>query len=354
MSKLFRAAAIGVAVSVTGCAIHPLPDNVTGVSTFQIVQKIRCEARDALKEDLIAWLTSPKMQEHDAAAYWLGQALQDGSQPLESFYSRGINNLSPLMKANIQTFQKTAIAYDFSFDMTETDNLDPSVDLTRPLRNQSFSATVGANFDRMRENKRTFTITDTFEVLFTKINDKYCSNIATGGNYIYPITGKIGVAEMIKTFVELTLFGDLNSVQTTVAEDAQAASPPPTMGDTLTFTTTLTLTPVPMITLTPIGTALQISSATLMAKASRNDAHQVIVALALPPPSGSSHGTSSTCNTMNPASQSGVRVMSSTQPRPLLINTKACASPAEKTATHTIEQIITRFEVGRAVVVQNQ
>ena len=32
-----------------GCAIHPLPENVTGVRTPQIVQRNRCEARDALR-----------------------------------------------------------------------------------------------------------------------------------------------------------------------------------------------------------------------------------------------------------------------------------------------------------------
>jgi hypothetical protein len=360
MSNLFRAAAIGVAVSVTGCAIHPLPDDVTGVSTFTIVKKIRCEARDALKEYLISWLTNPRAHDNPAAAQYIGEALKDGRLPVEDFYKKSvIGALTASEQQRVQTFRNTAIAYDFTFDMTEMNNLDPTVNLTRPLRDQTFSASVGANFDRTRENTRTFTISDTFSGLFTKIPPKYCDNITEGRNYLYPVTGTIGVNEMVKTFIALTLFGDLSSEQSSPSDDAKAASPPPTMGDTLKFTTTVALSPSPMITLTPIGTALQIANANLMAKLSREDMHEVIVALALPPGSsagsqGAGGSNSSTgCNNASPAGQPGARAISSSSSArvPLLVNTNSCASPAERIATHTIEQIITRFEVGRAVVV---
>jgi hypothetical protein len=368
MSNLLRAAAIGVAVSVTACAIHPLPDDVTGVSTITIVKKIRCEARDALKENLVRWLTNPRAHSNPLAAKDIGEALQNGSLPVQAFYSKAvISRLSASEQRNVQIFQGTAIAYDFTFDMTEMNNLDPTVNLIRPLRDQTFSAAIGANFDRTRENTRTFTISDTFNGLFTKIPKNYCDNITEGKNYIYPVTGTIGIDEMIRTFVALTLFGDLSGSSTgddatasnsSAADDAKAASPPPTMGDTLRFTTTLTLSPSPVITLTPIGTALQISSANLIAKASRMDMHEVIVALALPPPSSAGSRSSSISNSSTgcnnatgSAGQAGARALSSSStPAPLLVNTNACATPAERIATHTIEQIITRFEVGRAVV----
>lgn len=41
---------------LAGCAIHPLPDDVTGVTTAQIVQQIRCETRDAAIQALTSWL----------------------------------------------------------------------------------------------------------------------------------------------------------------------------------------------------------------------------------------------------------------------------------------------------------
>jgi hypothetical protein len=33
---------------VSGCAIHPQPKDVTGISTFDIEQQIRCETRKAV------------------------------------------------------------------------------------------------------------------------------------------------------------------------------------------------------------------------------------------------------------------------------------------------------------------
>ena len=44
----FFALAFSCGFISSGCAIHPLPENVTGVSTTHIVHRIRCEARDAV------------------------------------------------------------------------------------------------------------------------------------------------------------------------------------------------------------------------------------------------------------------------------------------------------------------
>src|SRR5262249_29406395 len=136
---------------------------------------------------------------------------------------------------NIRKFKDTAIAYDFTFNMTETTNLDPTVDLTRPLTHKTFGTSIGAGFDRARQNIREFTLTDTFARLFTEIRERYCSEIADGKNYLYPITGRIGIDEMIGTFVRLTLFADLTG-QLDEA-DVIGQKGPPTMADTITFTT---------------------------------------------------------------------------------------------------------------------
>lgn len=43
-------AAIAATVFVSACALHPIPEDVVGVSTRQIVQHIRCEIKEAIKE----------------------------------------------------------------------------------------------------------------------------------------------------------------------------------------------------------------------------------------------------------------------------------------------------------------
>lgn len=46
------------AALLAGCAIHPLPENVTGIDTPDIVRQIRCESREAVIHEVKRWLTS--------------------------------------------------------------------------------------------------------------------------------------------------------------------------------------------------------------------------------------------------------------------------------------------------------
>src|SRR6185295_1159755 len=59
MKNVFRFVAIaGLSFWSAACAIHPLPEDVTGVSTFYIVRQIRCEAREAIIRSAVGWLTN--------------------------------------------------------------------------------------------------------------------------------------------------------------------------------------------------------------------------------------------------------------------------------------------------------
>jgi hypothetical protein len=338
MSNLFRAAAIGVAVSVAGCAIHPLPEDVTGISTYKIVQKIRCEARNALLTDLSSWL----VRVPDDEANQLGADLQDGTLPFSKFYaSPRIAKLKGFIKNNIRRFQNSAIAYDFTFTITEMNNLDPTVDLIRPLRNQTFSANINGNFDRTRKNLRDFMITDTF-LRLSQIKEDYCLDIAEGKNYLYPITGTIGLEEMIRTFVGLAASTDLTAESpsdspTDVVSEATSGKGPSTLADTITFTTTLALSATPKIVLSPIGTALQIADASAVGMASRSDVHQVIIALAV--------------GSAQPAAPQGVSsaaaISTSTH---LFVNFPSNGTSAEAVAAHTVEQNIIRFQLNNPAI----
>jgi hypothetical protein len=312
VSSFIRVAALGIYLGVSGCAIHPLPEDVTGVPTDKIVRKIRCEARTAIKDNLTQWLMS--LNEYDPVAYKLGVEFDNGTRPLNTFRDSLFRGQ---VKTIIQTFENSAIAYDFAFDMTEINNLDATLDLLKPIRHATGTAALTAGIDRTRENIRSFTITDTFAKLLTNTQDSYCNMPTDEKNYVYPITGNIGIGEMIHTFVVLSLFSNLS-----------AKSGPPTMADKITFTTTLSGSVTPKIVLTPIGNAVQVADASLVGTAKRTDAHTVTVALALPPPP---------TKNATPAPQAKVG---------LLVN--ASGTPAELTAAHTIEQFITRFELGKS------
>lgn len=217
----------------------------------------------------------------------------------------------------VAKFQNTAVAYTFTFDMTELNNIDPTINLIKPFTNGlgTNTAAIGANFDRSRQNIRTFTISDTFIDLFKHVDDVYCNEAPPAGkNYIYPVTGNIGLKEMIETFVQLALSDNL-------ATNEGA----PTLGDTLRFTTTITGSLTPKVVLTPLGTALQLADASFIASASRADVHSVLVSLAYKP--------------INVKSTLGMR-----EPG-LLVDAKG--NDAQRAAAHTNEQMLIRFELGR-------
>lgn len=271
MSLIFRAAAIVAGVWLTGCTIHPLPDDVTGVSTYNIVRQIRCEARQAIFDEAIGWLTGPKNP--DLEAKEIALEFQSGARPIDSFnytlFKGGVRQI-------VQLFFNTGVAYNFQLDMTETNNIDPTVDLFRLFNKNQFTSPVNANADRIRENTRTFTVTDTFSGLLRNTPPNYCDGFIAGPNYIYPVVGKIGMDRMINDFVNLTLFGGLTGPSSPGSPNITKG--PPTMVDQLKFTTKINLAATPKIVFSPVRT---FTDASVGLTATRQDVHTVTVGLAI-------------------------------------------------------------------------
>jgi hypothetical protein len=283
------------------CAIHPLPENVTGVKTVQIVHRIRCEARDAVVH----------------AANWLSSR----------------NKLKKL-----QILESTAIVYAFSLEGMESDNFQASTSFVKPLTNstQTYNPSLGDNL--MRQNTRTFTVVDNFSVLYHKMDAKKCETEPTGSNYQYPIVGTIGVHEMINTFINLTLHEDLEEEQQQNITGGSnldiTANGPPTMVDTISFTTTLSAGVTPTIMLTPVTMATQLTMASLGITLSRTDTHQVIVGLALP----------------GPISSLGAPIPISPHPRVGMLISGSPRNPAEANALEAVNDQILRYEVPRPLI----
>lgn len=302
VQKLFG---IAFSFGLTACAIHPLPENVTGVKTTQIVHRIRCEARDAV---LDAAATSPERQ---------------------------------------QALKQIGIVYAFSLSGTETDGFTPSATFIAPLATGAWSVNPSVGDTVSRQNVRTFTIIDNYKTLL-QMNAQLCEAQPKGLNYQYPIVGNIGIAEMIKTFVGLASHTDLGAEQEAlIGQDtplATSTNGPPTMVDTISFMTTLSAGVTPTLTLTPVGSATQLTGATLGVSFMRVDAHQVIVGLALPGP------------IVRPGfaglSSSHARAAVSNQPRAaLLISAASPRSVTEQTALEAVNNQIIRFQLPRPFIV---
>ncbi|SHL47060.1 hypothetical protein [Bradyrhizobium lablabi] len=306
---------IGLAVCAAGCAIRPLPEQVTGVKTDEIVKHIRCEAREAIKLKASDYLS---FHTEDAAAIALSQALASEDYVFDRNQFLRLSSQPRLMLAKVGS---SAVAYNFTFDMTEINNLDPAWDGIAGIPNGTFGLGITAGVDRTRHSIRSFTVSDTFVGLLTKVTSDYCKDrTPKGPNYLYPIVGKTGVAEMIDTFIDTSLFDNL----------AKSDKGPPAISDSIEFQTNLSLGITPSVALTRVTNRLTTKDATFGIVNKRQDSHKVIVGL-------SRDDTAAT-------------------PAALLwlVNGSSKSTPAEGAALTVVDKHILRFEVGQRALILGQ
>jgi hypothetical protein len=263
-----------------GCAIHPLPEDVTRVTSFDIVRQIRCETRDTLREVIIKWLEILATTQGSVRAQQLALQYRNDPASINTFHYDLFN--TPELKevrATAKLFYDTGIAYTFDFTITEDNDLTADLGFLKQRPFSKVSLAINAGARRKRANERIFTVTDTFSGLLTKLTEKHCVGQIVGPNYIYPISGRIGVDKLVNDFIYLALFENLT------AKDAKPGdlSGPPTMVDNLAFTTAITASVNPSIVFTPITPAFQLASASINALADRIDVHKVTMGLAIAP-----------------------------------------------------------------------
>lgn len=278
--RSFSVVAAGLLLSC--CAIHPVPEDVGGVSTYDIVRQIRCETREATREFVLNELKRLAANHEDQAGDPIAQRL------LESYEAdpEEINNFSPDLFAGpryvevrnvFKVIFSTGVAYTFDLTMTEDNNFGAGSNFLGAWTASTAALGVTGDANRTRQNERVFTLTDTLGDLLTKLNaaqrrgQRYCDGHIVQANHVYPITGRIGVDKTADTFFNLVLFTNLSG-------DKGA---PPTMADKLTFTTTVDLSLTPKVTFAPVPTGFNPTDASLTALARRTDVHQVTVALAV-------------------------------------------------------------------------
>lgn len=258
------------ALCVAGCSIHPLPEDVMGrdFRTSEIVHHIRCEARAAIKSAILDYFHHTG--QHDLAE--IAHRLKSGETPFEQFSQR-IASLPEPARSNIIKYQNAAITYDFTFDITEQNTLGAEADVVSVFSRGVFSVGPKGTSDLQRQTVRIFRANDTFGELML-IPSRRCTDDGSPENLLYPVAGTIGLAEMIETFVDLNQFQKLTGKENKV----------PTLTDTFKFQTTFAGSVGPQVTLAPLGQRTYLAGASVTAAAMRKDIHQVIVALALPPP----------------------------------------------------------------------
>lgn len=260
-----RPIVVAIGAFVSACSIHPVPEEVGPKKTLHIAQRIRCEAREAVKARFVK--EAEKSDHHPTRKL----ASRLSSEVDFTFKDLKYSELDKPTRDFFEKYDGTGVAYDFLFDITESGGAGIDVDVLRTLSGGVLSAGVGAGLDLSRQNLRAFPLNDTFASLLIKLSRSQCDQIETGENWVYPIRGSIGLAEMVDTFIDLNETGAL----------AKGDNDSPTIIDTLEFTTTLALSAHPSLVLNAAGRRWQptkITASETGVHVGRTDKNKITVA----------------------------------------------------------------------------
>ena len=261
--------------ALAACAIHPVQQDVTGVPTAVLVKHIRCETRLAIQDKALQML-----RDYRAG----GDQASELADTLSAIRGKTwhVNPNRDLTDAKERAFYfryiQTGVAYDLTFDITEDNSATLAADPVRLITNGMYGIGLNSTGDFSRENSRHFIMSDTFSNLLT--NDSLdCADEPREGyrpsNYAYPISGTIGIAELISTFVDLN---ESSSLQELTSGNSRV------FADTLIFMTTVSGTVNPSVTITPVGHKWGLAAPTnFNASAKRIDKHQMLVGLSMEP-----------------------------------------------------------------------
>jgi hypothetical protein len=251
----------GLAPVLVNCSTHPLVDDVTRVTTSDIVRHIRCEAQRAVVHE-------------------------------------------DIRSNNASADTTLAIAYDFNFNITENNNAKGDITWQLPFLNEgsNFQLLANADAERQRSSVRTFRIVETFDNLRTA----NCSAETLEKNLPYPIAGEIGIYDVVTTFARLqTVASRKKGLGLTLPHQPSTIPDIPDealnkvvfrFADTLTFMTTFSGGVTPTLTLAPVPNSFRVTDVNkgfntgltpsgLNAlqpglNAQRQDTHTVIIAMA--------------------------------------------------------------------------
>ncbi|WP_034884395.1 hypothetical protein M728_005772 (plasmid) [Ensifer sp. WSM1721] len=266
----YYAALAATAVFASSCATRPLPEDVTRLNTYAIVTKIRCEARDAVFSELLAYL---KDTSRNVSPHIISEIEKDPSI-IAQFDRR---RLPVAIRKKVDLYANAAIVYDFNFDMSQHSTNSLGATLNDTWSSGFFNLGISGTNERTRRNQRQFRVEDTFYKLFT--NPPRCEPYSKNGkferkrNYAYPITGYIGIQEIVDTFWRLNedhILGNADSDQPKVNK----------LADEIEFTTKNKFSVTPHAELDP-ASHLKIVVVDAESTNWREDIHTVTIGIAV-------------------------------------------------------------------------
>lgn len=235
MLRLLLVSAFGLAMPLlAGCSTHPLPGDFARKSTFDIVKHMRCEIQKGV----------------EAATF-----------------PRDVH------------LHQVAVGFDFVFTIQEDANANAgTLKFFNPVSGGGFKLDFDAGTSASRKNTRSFRVVDR---LHNFAKEPGCDEASQRANFAYPITGRIGLDEIVTTFAKLRSMTGFEELK----DPASGL-----MSDKLEFTTKFTAGVAPNLTITDgkVG-SLELTNWALDAGLGRDDMHQVTIVIAVKPENAAEH-----------------------------------------------------------------
>lgn len=243
--RMLHGIAAMVANLLASCSLRPLPGDYFAEATPAIVAQIRCEASFAVSQDF-------------------------GSNPKHAL-----------------VYRDAAIGYEFNLTAKESEGAGVSLGLVRPLVAGTLGLNLSATASGSRQNQQTFIVSDRFSYLASGATELNCEHRKTAQNYVYPITGNVGIAGVIQNYLVLSDAGGLVG--------SEAAPTVPQYSEKLTFTTDLSVSATPTLVLSPAGRRWQTTKVSAVdpgLDVARHDEHmlQIVISSPVPPQNASRTG----------------------------------------------------------------
>lgn len=196
MRFLLSLSVIGATLALAACSIHPVPENFSRATTSAIVQKVRCEARQALVDHLLGEMD----RSIDEPTRRISNDLRHGRMSFAKFNPAVTE---PSVSAQVEKFRRAALAYNFIFKISESNDASGGASFDLPFTGGIFTIGIKAGAEKDRTNERSVKLADTFEKLVVDLEESCAAHTPHGPNFAYPITGDIGLSETIGTFIRI-------------------------------------------------------------------------------------------------------------------------------------------------------
>lgn len=243
---------VSIAPAFSACSVRPTietaPLNFPRASTYDIVQKVRCEAKAGLDR---------------------------------------FKNTDLEVHAN-QIIKATSIGYDFRFVMQEDNGLNGSVgfagESATASKKPNGTLKLTGSAARTRKDIRSFRFVEDL----ADVAKADCSPQALATNLAYPISGALRVDDLAFSYVRLETLSDLRELRGADHGDVAIIDGDPrhrigVFSEYLKFDTKVSLGATPSVALSASIGGFDVNSASLGASASRSDQHDVIIAFAQDP-----------------------------------------------------------------------